>query len=146
MCRRGYQNHNVYIFGLFVWGFTSHFRVFHSFGNVSITGEGLQILIYAPHLWPLSSEGSSTWHTNCDKGHPFIKVISEDPWHSHLLPSVWQWSCYYLFLRLRSVEAWIRTINLLLAGRTLYRLRHRTGDVCINRMYWNETCIGTSSD
>ena len=24
-------------------------------------------------------------------------VISEDTWHSHLVPSVWQWSCHYLF-------------------------------------------------
>ena len=22
--------------------------------------------------------------------------ITEDPWHSQLLPSVWQWSCHYL--------------------------------------------------
>ena len=29
-------------------------------------------------------------------------VISEDSWHSNLLPSVWQWSCHYLVLRLRS--------------------------------------------
>ena len=29
--------------------------------------------------------------------------IFEDPWHSQMLPSVWQWSCHYLFLRLRSV-------------------------------------------
>ena len=36
---------------------------------------------------------------------PFIMVISEDPWLSHLLPSVWQWSCHYLFKRLRSVPA-----------------------------------------
>ena len=27
-------------------------------------------------------------HTYCDTRHPFIMVISEDPWHSHLLPSV----------------------------------------------------------
>ena len=40
-------------------------------------------------------------HTHCDTG---LLVISEDPWHSHLLPSVWQWSCHYLFLRLRSVS------------------------------------------
>ena len=33
----------------------------------------------------------------CDTGHLFIMVISEDPWHSHLMPSVWQWSCHYLF-------------------------------------------------
>ena len=36
-------------------------------------------------------------HTHCDTGLPFIMVISENPWHSHLLPVVWQWSCHYLF-------------------------------------------------
>ena len=36
------------------------------------------------HLWPLSNEGSLTCHTYCDTGHPFIMVIFEDPWHSHL--------------------------------------------------------------
>ena len=55
-------------------------------------GEGLQILTYARHSWPLSSEGSFTCHTYCDTGLPFIMVISEDPWHSHLLPSAWQMS------------------------------------------------------
>ena len=29
--------------------------------------------------------------------------------HSYLLPSVWQWSCHYLFLRLRSVVTGDRT-------------------------------------
>ena len=33
----------------------------------------------------------------CDMGHPFTMVIAEDLWHSHLLPSVWQWRCHYLF-------------------------------------------------
>ena len=33
--------------------------------------------------------------------------------------AVWQWSCHYLFLRLRSVAAGIRTSNLPLAGPTL---------------------------
>ena len=50
------------------------------------------------------------------RGHPFIKVISEDPWHSHLLLSVWQWSCRYIN---RSVTSGIRKPNLPLAGRTL---------------------------
>ena len=36
-------------------------------------------------------------------------IISENPWHSHLLPSVWQWSCYFLFLRLTSVATGDRT-------------------------------------
>ena len=33
----------------------------------------------------LSSEGSLACYTYCDTGHPFIMVISEDPWHRHLL-------------------------------------------------------------
>ena len=66
-------------------------------------------------LWP----GSLASHTYCETGHPFIMVISEDQWHSHLLPNVWQWSCHYLFLRLRSVEAGIRTHNLTHASLTL---------------------------
>ena len=41
---------------LSVCGFTSHSRIFHSYGYVTIAGEGLQILTYARHSWPLSSE------------------------------------------------------------------------------------------
>ena len=100
-------------------GFFVPLENFHSYGDVTITGEGLQILTYARHLWPSSSEGSLPCHTLYDKGHPFIMVISEDPSHSHLLLIVWQCSCHYLFLRLRSVVAGIRTPNLPLAGRTL---------------------------
>ena len=74
---------------------SSHSKIFHSYGDVTIAGEGLQILTYARHLGPLSSEGSLTFHTHCDTGLPFIMVISEDPWHSYLMPSVWQWSCHY---------------------------------------------------
>ena len=74
---------------LFLCGFSSHSRIFHSFGNVTIAGEGLQIWTYARHLWPLlSSEGSLACHTYCDTGHPFMMVISKDPWQSHLMPSV----------------------------------------------------------
>ena len=35
-------------------------------------GEGLQILTYARHLLPLSSNGSLACHTYYDTGHPFI--------------------------------------------------------------------------
>ena len=45
--------------------------------------------------------------------------VSEDTWHSHLLPSIRPWSCHYLFLRLRSVAAGIRASNLPHARRTL---------------------------
>ena len=75
-------------FLIFVWGLLSHSVIFHSYGDVTITDEGLQILTYARHSWPLSSEGSLACHTYCDTGHPFKMVISEDLWHSHLLSSV----------------------------------------------------------
>ena len=67
--------------------FLSHSGDFHSFDT--ITNEGLRILTYARHSWPLSSEASSACHTYYDTGHPFVMVIFVDPWHSHLLPSVW---------------------------------------------------------
>ena len=73
---------------LFVWGLLSNSRIVHLYGDVTITGEELKILTYARHSWPLSSEGSSACNIYCDTGHPFLIVISKDPWHSHLLPSV----------------------------------------------------------
>ena len=102
---------------LFVYLFVS--SIFHLYGDVTITGEGLQILTYARHSWPFSSVASFTCHTYCDTAHPFIMVISEDPWHSHLLPNVKEWSCHYLFLRRMPVTAGIRPTNLSLAGPTL---------------------------
>ena len=74
---------------LLVWRFSSHSRIFHSFGDATIAGERMQILTCSRHLWPLSSEVSLACHTYCDTGHPFILklFISEDSWHSHRLPS-----------------------------------------------------------
>ena len=77
------------------WVFRST-REFFTHGDVTMTGEGFQVLTYARHLFALSSEGSSACHTYCETGHPFIMVISENPWHLHLLPSVLQWNCTYL--------------------------------------------------
>ena len=79
------------------WGnFFKTFSVFfketkmfiHWYGDVTISGEGLQILTFTRYSWPLNSEGSLACHTYCDTGHPFKLVISEDLWHLHLLPSV----------------------------------------------------------
>ena len=66
---------------LFVWCLSSHSRIFQSYGDVTITGEGLQILtyMYARPSRPLSSEGSLACHAYGDTRHPFIMVISEDP-------------------------------------------------------------------
>ena len=58
---------------LFVWSLSSHSRIFHSYGDVIISGEGLQILACVLYSWPLSSEGSLACHS--DTGHPFIMVL-----------------------------------------------------------------------
>ena len=44
----------------FVWGLLSHLRIFHSYGDVTITDEGLLILNSAWHSWLLSD-----CHTYC---------------------------------------------------------------------------------
>ena len=58
---------------LIVYCLSSHSRIFHSYGDVTITGERLQILTYTRRLRPLSSEGSLACHTCCDTGHPFLR-------------------------------------------------------------------------
>ena len=60
------------IWGFFCSSFSSHSRIFHLFGDVTIAGDGLQILTYVRHLWPLIKEGSLTCHTYCDIGHLVI--------------------------------------------------------------------------
>ena len=54
--------------------------------------------------WRFFSVPHLLWH-----GHTLYMIICKDPWHPHLLPSVWQLSYHYLFLRLLSVAAGIRT-------------------------------------
>ena len=44
-----YVFHCLFVY-LFVWSFSSHWRIFHSFVDVTIAGEGLQILTYARQL------------------------------------------------------------------------------------------------
>ena len=72
----GYE---MYFVCLFIWAFSSHSRIFHSYGDVTITGEGLQIVTFTRHKWSFSSEGSLACYTFCDTGHPFIIVIIENP-------------------------------------------------------------------
>ena len=59
---------------LFVLGFSSHSRIFHSYRDITMAGEGLQILTCAQHSWPLSSKGSLACHTYWDTWHPFLMI------------------------------------------------------------------------
>ena len=64
---------------VYVWGFSSHPRIFQTWEDVTITGKGLQILSYTQHSWLLSSGVFLVFYTYTDTGNPFIIVISEDP-------------------------------------------------------------------
>ena len=56
-----------------IWNLSSHSRNFHSYGDITIDGEGLlQILTYTRRSWPFSSEGSLACHPYCDTGLTFI--------------------------------------------------------------------------
>ena len=95
-------------------GFSSHSRIFHSYGDVTNASEGLQILICARHSWPLSSEGSLVCHTygaSVYNGHLRASVTLA-PIAEHLAVEL----SLSVFLRLRSVAAGIRTSNLLLTS------------------------------
>ena len=59
---------------------------FYSYGDVTITSEWLQYLTFARRSWSFSSKGSLACHTYWDTWHPFIMVISENPWHELSLP------------------------------------------------------------
>ena len=64
---------------LYVCLFSILLEIFHSYGDITFTGEGLEILTYARHSWLLRSEDSLACQTYRNTGHPFTIVISEDP-------------------------------------------------------------------
>ena len=71
-------------------------------------------LIYRRHNYRWKASNSDLWSvpTAIDQwrslsvphllwnGASFYNSHPDDLWHLHLLPSVWQWSCHYLFLEL----------------------------------------------
>ena len=66
-------------------GLTSHSTTFHyCIWRCRHYRWGALNLTFARHSWPLSSEGFIAWHSECDTGHPFIIVISEDPLYSRI--------------------------------------------------------------
>ena len=85
---------------LFVWGFSSHSRNFHSFGDVTVTDEGI-----LSALKTIKQRGILSV--------PYLLWDGPTLYNGHLQGSVtlepWQWSCYYLFIRLRSVPTGDRT-------------------------------------
>ena len=101
---------------LFVWGLSFYSRIFQSYGDGTITVEGLRILTFARQSWPLSVpdllwHGASLYNDYVRRSMA-LRPIAERLYNKQL-------SCQYLFLRFRSVAAGIRTFNLSLRGNAL---------------------------
>ena len=82
------KNLKVRFVYLFVWkrGWgSSHSKIFHSFGDFTIVGERLQKFHLCSAVMAIEQWVSLTCRTYCDTGQPFIMVIIEDRWRSHLL-------------------------------------------------------------
>ena len=98
--------------------------MFHSYGDVAITSEGLQILTYARHSWPLSSKGSLACTPYCDTGHLFIMVISEDSWYSHYCQTFSNGSVTNCFYELGLTQLRFENLTFRLRGQRSNPLRH----------------------
>ena len=74
----------LWIMSVSLFGFYRPTPEFLTHGYVTIAGEELHILTYAPHAlmaieqWGFINVPHLLWH-----GPTFIMVISKDPWHSH---------------------------------------------------------------
>ena len=80
---------------LFVFGWSSHSRIIHSYLDVTINrwiAAKFKLSSALTAIETLRVRYSVTPTMTLDI--PFIMVISEDPWHSHLLPNVKHWSCH----------------------------------------------------
>ena len=86
-----------------MWSLSSHSRIFTHIETSLLPVKGCKFWpMLGSWSWPLSSEGSLMCHT--------YLVISEDPWHSHLLSSVWHLlqDITFLFMaKFKSNRYWI---------------------------------------
>jgi hypothetical protein len=95
---------------LFVYCFMSRSRIFHLYGDVTITGEGLQ-------NGPLSREGALSCHTCCDLGPRFSRFYPKShPIQSPLTTHKRTWWIYsnpdphglcVKNLKSRELDSWI---------------------------------------
>ena len=80
------KQHSAWKWVLLKFLCSSRWRIFHSYGDLTIAGEGMQALTYARHFWPFFSVPYQLWHGESGEsrgnGH-FRGPVTQ------LLPSVW---------------------------------------------------------
>ena len=95
-------------------GFSSHSQVFHSYGDLIITVEGLQMFSYTRHSWQLSSK--CYLRATASVTRDFLKTSDTHTGYRAYSSG----DVFYLFYRLRSFTAGIRTTNLENARRRTF--------------------------
>lgn len=75
--------------------------IFHS--ETSTLLVNLELYKFRPFLGHWARIEGSLACSCCDMGAYVIKVVSEDPRHSHLVMSILQWNYHYLFYRHETV-------------------------------------------
>ena len=84
----------------FICLFIVPLRIFHSYWDVTIGGDGLQIdlclALMAFSSMAFSSEGSFACHTCCNTGPQFLRSYTKDPWFSFLNTELLAKSNHYL--------------------------------------------------
>ena len=109
---------HFYFYLLLLYPFSRYLHIVCLFWGFYVTLENIS-LIWRRHQfrwmagWKFLIGAHGHWAVYGGTGNPFIKVISEHPWHTPVTERL----AVELSL-LKSVAAWIRTPNLPLAGRT----------------------------
>lgn len=81
--------------------------------------------------------GTLACQTHRDTGHPFIKIISEDPWPSYLLPSIYQWSVTKSFYDLGLSRLGFEFPSFRLLSERFNPLRHHRGFLRICSLFFS---------
>ena len=121
----------------------SHSIIFHSYEDVTITGEELRIFTNIRHSSPLSSEGSLACHIYCD--HEASVYNCHLRGHVTLTPVAKRLAMELsLFLRLRSIglsRLGFEHQTFHLRGQRSNRLRHRGGTCKISYVNIQHTYV-----
>ena len=120
------------MFWLFVSRFSSLSRIFHSYGDVTMTGCKCWALMAVVH-WRFFGLPHLLWHrASLYAGH------LRGPVAPYLLPTVWQWSCQYLFYNLGLSRLGFEHPTFRLRGECSNLLPKRRVHFCLSWDFWTK--------
>ena len=126
---KGFKSGNIWMDKLFsqnegsdcLSGFFRPSREFFTHMELPVKGFKIWPILETHGHWSVKvlSVPHLLWH-----GTSVYIFVSEDPWHSQLLPSVEHWSCHYLFYDLYLSRLGFENPTFRMRGHRFHRLRH----------------------